>query len=353
MHDIIGQVALWLAVAAEVAIWTFVAYFIVRYCVPWDDIRAKRALRKMLAERLPKLRERVRRLAARTRHPARRTRARWARDLGDSMTKDAGRLLALVSASIVTIESNMKAFPRESAIIERDVTATVDCIEKILVLRDDRLPELAIERAAFARELLADIGKLRGGIAARVEECAASGVQVAYERRCIAMLANVFAAHHATAEDDPDAVFKAFPKWMARIRDIAGATELRAMVAGRLSEIAEELPVRAAHARQLFLRAQPFMALLRADPGSFKRPGRLSALPGAGSVIESAENRLAAARVLIAEEGTDLGMRGRSAERLTEALLTAERALASLVMLEEDLLVAVTIFDAGGGPKAN
>ncbi|HTM68090.1 MAG TPA: hypothetical protein VL426_02220 [Candidatus Binatia bacterium] len=354
MHDAFGSFVLWLAVAAEVAIWTFVAYFVLRHCVPWDEIRADRALRRALRERVPALRERVRRLAAATRHPARRCRARWARELGDAMTVDAGRLLALSSASIDAVARHLGSRPRDAATIERNVTATVDCIEKMLRLRDEELPRIARERADLAREMLADLSKLRAGIAERVEEHAGAGVPLAYERRCIALLANAFAAYGAAAEDDPDAVFSRFSGWLVRIREIAESAELRAVVAKRLADIAEEMPIRAAHAKRLFFQARPFLAMLRADPRLARPGGRLAAVASAGSVIESAENRLAAAKVIAAEEGTDLGIKGESAKRLTEALLIGERALASLIMLEEDLLVAVTAFDAGGsGPRSN
>ncbi|HTK04600.1 MAG TPA: hypothetical protein VL500_03385 [Candidatus Eisenbacteria bacterium] len=352
MHDLFSSFVLWLAVAAEVAIFSYVIGASIKYCVPWDELRAKKAVRLMLKERLPVLRGRVRGLLARSREPLRRYRGRWARDLSEGITRDASRLLVLASASIDSIERHLGQYPFEAARIERDVSSTLDIIEKMLSLRDARLPAIVRERSAFARELLADLSGLRDHVAARADECAGLGVKLAYETRIITLLANAFRAHAATAEDDPSRVFELFPMWLDRIRKTAESIEIRAAVTGRIARIAEEMPVRASHARRMVADAQPLIVMLRADP-SVRSGGRLAALTAAASTIESAENRVRAAQALIAEEGTDIGAKGVSAQRVKEALLIAERAAASLIVLEEGLAIAIAAYGAGGSSRSN
>lgn len=352
MHDLFGSFVLWLAVAAEVAIFSYVTAVSIKYCVPWDELRAKKAVRRMLKERLPVLRGRIRGMLARSREPLRRYRGRWARDLSEGITRDASRLLVLASASVDAIESHLGHHPFEAARIERDVSSTLDIIEKMLALRDARLPAVVRERIEFARELLADLSGLRDHVAARVRECAGLGVKVAYETRVITLLANAFAAHAATAEDEPSRVFELFPRWLDRIRKTAESVEIRAAVSGRIAHIAEEMPVRAAHARRMLVDSQPLLVMLRADP-SVRTGGRLAALTAAASTIESAENRVRAAQALISEEGTDIGANGVSALRVKEALLIAERAAASLIILEEGLAIAIAAYGAGGSSRSN
>src|SRR5688500_10352851 len=99
MHDLFSSFVLWLAVAAEIAIFTYVIAASIKYCVPWDDLRAKRAVRRMLKDRLPILRGTIKGLLSRARHPVRRHRGAWARDIAGAITRDASRLLVLASAS--------------------------------------------------------------------------------------------------------------------------------------------------------------------------------------------------------------------------------------------------------------
>ena len=125
-------------------------------------------------------------------------------------------------------------------------------------------------------------------------------------------------------------------------------TEVRVAVADRIAAIAEEVPQRADRIRQLVTRAGPLIRMLTSErlPGRFI--ARIAMLTTAEANIESAENHLRTAKVLSAEEGTDLGPEGRSARRLKEGLRMAERARQTLLIVEEDLLVAVTAIDVAG-----
>ncbi len=219
----------------------------------------------------------------------------------------------------------------------------------MLALRDERISEIVRCRGEVAREVIASLADRRDEVAARIEECAAQGCHVGYERRCIALLSRAFIAYAAAAEDDPDAVFTRVPKWRARLMDVAVSTELRAAVAKRVAEAGESVPQRVARIRQRLIRPRPLVAHLmtRAKPGTVI--GRIAAIASAESGIESAENHLHSARVLAAEEGTDVGADGASARKLSEALRMAERADQFLAMFEEDLIVASTAFDAANG----
>lgn len=348
MSDIIGRFALWSAVIAEITIFAYVIAMSIKYCVPWDELRAKRGIREMLRGRIPAHRERVRRLAAKANHPVRRYRARWARELGDAMTKDAVRLLGLSRASIDAIEKHLGPWPREAAQIDRDVDATLGCIEQMLRLRDVTMPETVRLRRDLAREIHAGLSSLRDEIAAKVEGYVAKGHALAYERRCITLLGNAFVAHAACIEDDPDVIFARASKWRCRIADIAIMTELRVAVADRIAEIGDAMPRQTARIRQLVTRAGPLIRRLSLEPRPKEFIVRIAMLTTAEANIEGAENRLRTAKAVAAEEGTDLGTEGRSAKRLKEALLMAERARQTLSIVEEDLLVAVTAMDVAG-----
>ncbi len=348
MQQVVGTVALWTAILAEVAIFSFVIYFSIRSCVPWDDIREKRLIRSLLRGRLPAHRERIRRLLARARHPVRRYRARWARRLADDITRDAVRLAEACGASLDTVERHLQTWPREAVQIEDDVLATLSCIERMLELRDERVPEIVRFRADVAREVIASLASVRDAVAVRIEECAAAGCAVAYERRCIGLLSNAFIAYGAAADDDPDAVFAQVQKWRDRLSAIAVSAELRHAVAARVAEAGSSVPQRIARIRQLLSRSQPLLShLAKAAPG--RLIDRLVAITAAESGIGNAERHLRAAQTLASEEGTDVGADGASAGRLKEALRMAERADQFLQVFEEDLLVASAAFEAANG----
>lgn len=348
MQQVVGAVALWTAIIAEIAIFSFVIFYSIKYCIPWADLREKRLIREKLARRIPAHRERIRRLLARARHPVRRYRAPWARALADDITRDAIRLLGACASLVDAVERHLGHWPREAEQIDGDLSATLSCVARMLALRDERIPEIARFRGEVAREVIAGLSSLRDEVAARIEECAAEGCSVAYERRCIALLSHAFTAYAAAAEDDPDAVFSRVQKWRERLAEIAVSAELRAAVAGRVAEAEESVPRRIARIRQLLVHARPLVIHLstRAKPGAVI--GRIAAIASAETGIENAEGHLRAARALASEEGTDVGADGASAKRLKEALLMAERADQFLAMFEEDLIVASAAFDAAG-----
>ncbi|MEY4745291.1 MAG: hypothetical protein RL272_1236 [Candidatus Parcubacteria bacterium] len=352
MQQIVGIITLWTAIAAEIAIFTFVTFYTIKHCVPWDDIREKKLIRARLAARVPLHRERLRRLLAKAGHSVRRGRSQWARSLADDITKDSVRLLDACGGSVDSIERHLWHWPREAEQIDQDVTATIDCVERMLDLRDERIPEIVRFRAEVAREIVADLSMIRDAIAARIEECAREGCSVSYERRCISLLSNAFAAYAAAAAEDPEEVFSRAARWRDRMRDIAFSVELRSAVARRIAAADEAVPRRIARIRQLLIQARPLLAhLAKAKPGSLIE--RLAAITVAEAGIDNAEKHLRSAWAFASEEGTDVGADGASARRLKEALLMAERADQFLATFEEDLLVAAAAFDArdGADPK--
>lgn len=353
-REFVESAILWAAVAAEAAIFLYVISASIKYMVPWDELRAKRAIRRMLAERVPAHRETVRLLSARTMHHPRRYRAPWARDLADAITRDVIRLLGLCLASIGAIERHMAAWPHEAARIESDVAVTLRCVEKLLDLRDLRIPEAVRERVALAAEALAAVAAFRHEMAARIEAHHAAGVRVGYERRVITMLANAFVAHEASLKDDPDATIALLPKWRARIADVVITAEIRASVEARVAQVAEGAPARIARVRALVERLSPLVFRLRPASGTESPLRRLVDLMAADAAVDKAEDELRKALAGVAEEGTDLGTEGESVRRLKAALICAERAEALLVRFEDDLLVASAAFEAataGDDPK--
>lgn len=345
-REFVESAILWAAVAAEAAIFLYVIAASIKYMVPWDDLRAKRAIRRILAARIPAHRETVRLLSARALHHPRRYSAPWARELADAITRDVIRLLGLCLSSIGAIERHMHAWPHEAARIESDVAVTLGCIEKLLDLRDLRIPEAVRERVALAAEALAAVARLRDEMAARIEAHRAAGVRVGYERRVITMLGNAFAAHASALKDDPDATIALLPKWRARIADAVVTAEIRASVEARVAQVAAGVPVRVERVRSLVERLSPLVFRLRPVSGPESPVRRLVDLMAADAAVAKAEEELAKAVAGVAQEGTDLGTEGESVWRLKAALMCAERAEALLIRFEDDLLMASAAFQA-------
>lgn len=345
-REFVESAILWAAVAAEAAIFLYVISASIKYMIPWDEMRAKREIRRFLAERVPAHRETVRRLSARVMHHPRRYRAPWACDLADAITRDVIRLLGLCLASIGAIERHMAAWPHEAARIESDVAATLQCVEKLLDLRDLRIPEVVRERVALAAEALAALAKFRDEMAAHIEAHHAAGVSVGYERRVITMLGNAFAAHAGSLKDDPDGTIALLPKWRARIGDVVVTAEIRASVEARVAQVAEGAPARIARVRALVERLSPLVFRLRPASGSESPIRRLVDLMAADAAVGKAQDELGKAVAGVAQEGTDLGTEGDSVRRLKAALICAERAEALLRRFEEDLLMASAAFEA-------
>lgn len=345
-REFVESAILWAAVAAEAAIFLYVIAASIKYVIPWDELRAKREIRRRLAERVPAHRETVRRLSARATHHPRRYRAPWARDLADAITRDVTRLLGLCLASVGSVERHMAAWPHEAARIESDVATTLQCIEKLLDLRDLRIPEVVRERVALAAEALAAVAKFRDEMAARIEAHHAAGVRVGHERRVITMLGNAFAAHASSLKDDPDATIALLPKWRERIADVVVTAEIRATVEARVAQVVEGAPTRIACVRALVERLSPLVFRLRPVSGPESPIRRLVDLMAADAAVGKASEELAKAVAGVAQEGTDLGTEGESVRRLKAALICAERAEALLIRFEEDLRIASAAFEA-------
>lgn len=329
---------LYLAVAAEIAIWAYVIHFVVRYCIPWAELRRKRELREAVRLRIIEDRRRIEGLRLMAMAGRWRGRRGWALTTSVNITADCLRLLDACGRSLAAAEKYVRPEPDGSAQIESDVRSTLGCIGRMLELRDRDIPLILREQRQTAEFLLDRASRLRDDVATEIAALVRDGLRCDDETRRIAMLATAIEATRGLAASDPDAAMRMAARQIARIRELYGAALMRSVFDARVRDVIDGLDERVQRLRLLRDTAVPVLG----SPRTARNEDWIDAMAVVrrfDAMLETAGNSARTAQALRGES------EGEPADapdapgllKLSEALAQAERADALLRHMESSL----------------